>query len=136
MLTNHLLLLPSSYSHFSHKSSLPYNILKSKFRAELYTCRIVSHSNVSRAYVNVIIRVSECSRTSPCRSQFRSTQTNSQNLCFRYQLLRGGVKKKNLYFWVVGTIGGGGGSRPDHNFRPKNYKFFFAFIRFKTLQNV
>ena len=27
-------------------------------------------------------------------------------------------------------------SRPDHNFRPKKYKFFFAFIRFRTLQNV
>ena len=26
---------------------------------------------------------------------------------------------------MVGTIGGGGGSRPDHNFRPKKYKFFF-----------
>ena len=51
--------------------------------------------------------------------------------------VRGDVKKKNLYFWVVGAVGGGGGggggSRPDHNFRPKRYKFFLCFHSIQNL---
>ena len=38
--------------------------------------------------------------------------------------VRGDVKKKKLVL-LGGGGRWGGGSRPDHNFRPKRYKFFF-----------
>ena len=48
--------------------------------------------------------------------------------CFVIALLvRGGVKKKNLYFWVVGTIGGGGIRGPTTTFGQKSTSFFFCF---------
>ena len=50
-------------------------------------------------------------------------------------MLRGGVKKK-LVLLVVGAVGG---SRPDHNFRPKKYHFLFLLPfdaeAFKTCKN-
>ena len=49
-------------------------------------------------------------------------------------LPRGRRQEKVLLLGGEGCFGGG--SRLDHNFRPKRYKFFYAFIRFRTFQNV
>merc|ERR1712105_443340 len=51
------------------------------------------------------------------RHYFAKLIFEKRNLC-----LRGGVKKKLV---LLGGGGRWGGSRPDHNFRPKKYQFFF-----------
>merc|ERR1711911_132744 len=50
-----------------------------------------------------------------------------------------GAASKKWYFWVEGAVWGEGGSRPDHNFRPKKYHFLFLLPfdaeAFKTCKN-
>ena len=82
------------------------------------------HSNLLKDYLK------------PSSTFFKTIFTIFKNII---SFIRDGVKKK-WYFWVVMAVGGGGrGSRPDHNFRPKKYHFLFLLPfdseAFKTCKN-
>ena len=68
----------------------------------------------------------------------RGIYTNvPSSVVLRYAMLRGGVKKK-LVLLGGGDHWGGGGfeARPRLSAKKVQVFFFFAFIRFRTLQNV